>query len=290
MRSIADRLLLFGFCAFFLIAAREARVIAQTAGPVATSHEVYRFVPFYRNEFDFPQKIVREKDLITKDSHGVWHRKALPDPDAEWVAEGWGGAEIRDGALRVAPWPFDTAGNPKLIAGKEPSHMVVWNRHKLPTNFFLRYDMTPDGSTSGLTILFFCADGVHGKDLFDLSLPPRRADYVAYHSGQIVNYSDSYWSRNTKTESVTNRLRKNPGFTLVAEAPSGTTGPANVTYHVQVLKTGGRIQVTINGKPNVIWTDSQPLGAGYIGFRSMSGVTLVSYSHLQISEGRLVNN
>ncbi len=261
---------------------------AQTSSPSvnvnAVAPEAYRTVPFYRNEFDSPQKIVSEEDLITQGAHGVWRRKAIPDSDAEWVAEGWGGVEIRNGALHVAPWPFDATGNPKPIKDKQPSHMVVWNRHKLPPDFALSFDMNTDGSTNGLTILFFCANGLNGKDLFDVSLPPRRADYKSYHSGEIENYSDSYWSRNSETEGATNRMRKNPGFALVAEAPSGTTGPANKTYHIEVMKTGGHIEVKINGQSNVTWTDPHPLGAGYIGFRSMSGVTEIRYSHLQISQ------
>jgi hypothetical protein len=108
--------------------------------------------------------------------------------------------------------------------------------------------MDPGVSTSGLTIVMFSAKGKNGEDIFDLSLPPRRADYQTYHSGAIVNYSDSYWSRNTEIESKTNRLRKNPGFKLVAEAPSLTAGSIVAPYRVRILKSGGHIEVEINAK------------------------------------------
>jgi hypothetical protein len=137
----------------------------------------------------------------------------------------------------------------------------------------------PEGSTNGLTIVFLCATGKHGEDIFDLSLPPRRADYLTYHSRAIANYSDSYWSRNTGEESVTNRVRKNPGFALVAEGPSLTTGPTSVTHHVRILKNGAHLEVEINGHVTIKWDDPEkPLGAGRIGLRSMDGVTVVSYT------------
>ena len=143
--------------------------------------------------------------------------------------------------------------------------------------------MSPNNSTSGLTILFVCATGKNGEDIFDLSLPVRQADYKTYHSGEIANYSDSYWSRNTEGESVSNRLRKNPGFKLVVEGKSLTTGPTDVTHHVRMLKAGGHIEMEINGKVIFKWDDpAKPLGAGRIGFRSMEGVSLITYDNFRV--------
>jgi hypothetical protein len=162
--------------------------------------------------------------------------------------------------------------------------MVVWNNRIFPADFLLEFDMNPEGSTSGLTIVFFCATGPAGKDIFDLSLPPRRADYPTYHSGAISNYSDAYWSRNTEEESASSRLRRNPGFQLVAEGPSLTKGPTNRTYKIRISKRGSHIEAAIDGKVALSWTDPQtPLGAGRIGLRSMEGVTAVTYSNFTVS-------
>jgi hypothetical protein len=235
----------------------------------------------YQNDFAKPQKIAREEDFIERLADGTWRRTARPPEDAEWIAEGWGGVEIRGGKLRVAPAPFDTAGRP--IQTAQRSHMVVWNRRIFPEDFLLEFDMSPEGSSNGLTIVFLCAIGKHGEDIFDLSLPPRRADYTAYHSGAITNYSDSYWSRNTEAESATNRLRKNPGFVLVAEGPSLTTGPTTVTHHIRILKSGAHMEVEINGHVTLKWDDlGKPLGAGRIGLRSMDGATVVSYANFKV--------
>ena len=214
---------------------------------------------------------------------GAWRRKGKPAPDAEWIAEGWGGCAIRAGKLWVAPAEFDEHGRPRAVEPGRRSHMVVWNRRIFPGDFLMEWEMSPCGSTNGLTIVLFCAAGKGGADLFDLSLPPRRADYVTYHSGSIANYTDSYWSRNTEAESLSNRLRKNPGFRLVAEGPSLTTGSVHGTHRLRILKVGAHIEVEVNGKVTIRWDDPEnPLGAGRIGLRSMAGVDVVAYDNLQV--------
>src|SRR5262245_66493964 len=83
---------------------------AGAAAPLDLSR--YDLRPFYENDFSRPQKIDREEDLIEQ-AGAVWRRKASPPTDAEWIAEGWGGAEVRDGRLLVAPSPFDAKGRPR---------------------------------------------------------------------------------------------------------------------------------------------------------------------------------
>jgi Domain of unknown function (DUF1961) len=268
---------LFSVVLYFPNAARTATM--QTA-PLDLSG--YDLRPFYENDFSQSQKIAREEDLIEQ-AGAVWRRKARPAPDAEWIAEGWGGAEVRNGKLLVAPSPFDASGRPRPVEVGRRSHMVIWNHRIFPADFMLEFEMSPYGSTNGLTIVLFCAAGQKGEDIFDLSLPPRRAEYQAYHSGAVANYTDSYWSRNNESESLSNRLRKNPGFKQVAEGPSRTTGPTDVTHRVRVLKSGGHIEVEVNGRVVIKWDDPErPHGAGRIGLRSMEGVTMVAYDNFKV--------
>src|SRR5262245_24824663 len=262
-----------------IVAARIATTQTEAGKAAPLDLSGYDLRPFYENDFSRPQKIAREEDLIEQ-AGSVWRRKARPAPEAEWIAEGWGGAEVRDGRLLVSPSPFDEAGRPQL--GRR-SHMVVWNRRVFPADFLLELEMSPCGSTNGLTIVLFCAAGRNGEDIFDLSLPPRRAEYQAYHSGAVANYTDSYWSRNNEVESLSNRLRKNPGFRQVAEGPSSTTGPTDVTHRLRILKSGSRIEVEVNGKVLIKWDDAErPLEAGRIGLRSMEGVTMVAYDNFKV--------
>jgi len=263
--------------------AADASVAVQPPRDHPLNLANYELHLLYQNDFSQPDKIAREEDFIEQSSDGTWRRKGRPAPDAEWIAEGWGGAEIRDGKLRVAPSPFDAAGRPKLAEPGQRSHMVVWNQRVFPADFLVGFEMSPCGSTNGLTIVLFCASGTNGGDIFDLLLPPRRADYKAYHSGAIANYTDAYWSRNTEVESVSNRLRKNPGFNEVATGASLTTGPTDVTHRVRILKYGAHIEAEINGKIALEWDDPEnPHGAGRIGFRSMDGVTMVAYDNFTV--------
>jgi hypothetical protein len=286
----ALRIRRWSFVAVTIVVTASASAQAvMPGGSDATANSLdlskYDLRPVYSANFSSPQKVSREEDFIKKSSDGAWRRIGKPDPEAEWIAEGWGGAEVSDGKLRVAPYPFDNQGHLKASAAANRSHMVVWNRRIFPSNFLLEYEMDPGVSTSGLTIVLFSAVGKNGQDIFDLSLPPRRAEYKTYHSGEIANYSDSYWSRNTEIESKTNRLRKNPGFTLLTEAPSLTTGSIVAPYRVRILKSGAHIEVEINGNAVIKFDDvDKPLGAGRIGLRSMEGVTMVTYDNFKVWE------
>ncbi len=283
-RKDAKRHRIFAAVIFFCAASafsQDTGVAQQAVSDSPIDLSKYELRSVYSNDFSKPQKIAFEKDLIVKNPDGTWKRITTPDEKAEWIAEGLGGVEVRDGKLRASPLPFDKGG--KQTQQKDRSHLVIWNKHVFPADFLAEFDMSPNGSTNGLTIVFICGTGNNGEDLFDLSLPPRQADYKTYHSGSIANYSDSYWSRNTEVESVTNRMRKNPGFALIAEGKSLTTGPTDVTHHVRILKIGGHIETEINGKVIFKWDDPEkPLGAGRIGFRSMEGVTLITYDNFKV--------
>lgn len=262
-------------------AQEEVKVVTSPVSEAPIDLSKYKLKPIYSNDFNKPQKIVFEEDLIERTADGNWRRKLKPDSKAVWIAEGMGGTDIRAGKLRVSPLPFDGKGQP--MTEKPRSHMVVWNNRIFPADFLLEYDMSPNGSTNGLTIVFICATGNRGEDIFDLALPVRRADYKTYHSAALNNYSDSYWSRNTEVESLTNRLRKNAGFKLVAEGQSLTTGATDVTHHIRILKAGAHIEVEINGKVVFKWDDPEKsLGAGRIGLRSMEGVKMITYDNFKV--------
>lgn len=274
-------------CALLPVAV-PLRAFCQTTIQPVRDHSLdlspYQLQVIYENDFSKQDKVVREEDLIERTAQGAWKRKAKPAADADWIAEGRGACVIRDGKLWVAPSEFDADGHPKVVPTDQRSHMVVWSQRAFPADFLLELEMTPCGSTNGLTIVFFCATGKNGEDIFDLSLPPRRADYKMYHSDAIANHTDSYWSRNTEVESISNRLRKNPGFNEVAAGSSRTTGDSTVTHYLRILKIGGHIEVEINHRVVVQWDDpGEALGAGRIGLRSMSGVTSIAYDNFKVS-------
>lgn len=272
-------ILIFSFSAF----AQNENIKTSPVIDAPIDVSKYKLKKVYDNDFSKSQKIAFEKNFIKQNADGSWIRTGKPDSKAEWIAEGLGGVNVRDGKLRASPLPFDANGN--QIKDAKRSHLVIWNKRIFPENLLIEFEMSPNSSTSGLTIVFFCATGKNGEDIFDLSLPIRMADYKTYHSGAIANYSDSYFSRNTEVESLTNRMRKNPGFVLVAEGKSLTTGATDVPHHIRILKFGGHIEIEMDGKTLFKWDDTEkPLGAGRIGLRSMEGVSMITYDNLKVWE------
>ncbi len=270
-----------------MLALGQLGAMENASGPLDLSQYTLRLLR--DSDFSAPAPIAREEGFIARSASGEWIRTGAPDASAEWIAEGWGGAEIRDGRLFVAPTPFGANGDPLPAAESERSHMVVWNRAVFPADFLLEFEVCHHGSNDGLTLFFFCATGLEGEDLFDMALPVRRADYPLYHSDRLRCYSLSYWSRNRgeqdalKDERFTARLRRNPGKRQVAWGPSRTLGSTEKSRTVRLLKAGARIEAEIEGEVVLRWDDPEPpLGAGRIGLRSMSGVKQVSYDNFRV--------
>ena len=246
----------------------------------------------YASDFSGKEMIDREDDM-TSDGQ----RSRRPYPDAGWIAEGSGGAKICEGKLWVAPSKFSTCGETQAIAESDPSNMVLWNAKKFPSDLLLEFTVNHHGSNNGLTLVFFAAQGLNGRDIFDLALPPRRADYKSYNRG-LANYTVSYWSRNRHKNAIknrerySNRVRKNPGMNLLASNPSQTDVCNNCEYNVRILKIGGAITVEVNGEVVNHLTDTdRPHESGYIGLRSMRGVNKISYDNFRVwSVSRMAKN
>ena len=241
------------------------------------------FELIYDNDFSDADTIDFENTFVTDGK-----RTRLPDTGAEWIAEGWGGAEVCGGKLWVAPVAFTACGKRVEIPTSGPSHMVVWNKARFPADMMFEFTVNQHGSDDGLTLVLFAAEGVKGEDIFDLTLPPRNGVYRNYNKGQLANYTVSYWSRNKKPslvakgEQYTNRVRKNPGANMLATNASLTDKCNDCDFKVRILKVGGNITAEINGTVVNHVTDPAPHGSGFIGLRSMQGVDRVSYDDFKV--------
>ena len=237
----------------------------------------------YSNDFSGEDWIDRETTFINDGK-----RTRLPDPGAEWIAEGWGGADICDGKLWVAPVAFKSCGERVESPGQDPSHMVVWNKNRFTAAMMFEFTVNHNGSDNGLTLVFFAAEGQQGQDIFDLDLPPRNGVYRNYNKGRLNNYTVSYWSRNQKPslvlrgEAYSNRIRRNPGANVLVTNASLTDKCNDCDFKVRILKIGGHITAEINGVVVNHVTDPTPHGSGYIGLRSMQGVDKVSYDNFKV--------
>ncbi len=244
--------------------------------------------PAYSNDFSANDRIDHETTFVTDGK-----RTRLPDPGAQWIAEGWGGASICAGKLWVAPVVFKACGERAGTPEQGPSHMVVWNKNRFPADMMFEFSVNHHGSDNGLTLVIFAAKGQQGQDIFDLDLPPRNGVYRNYNKGQLKNYTVSYWSRNKKPslvakgEAYSNRIRKNPGANILTTNASLTDKCSDCDYRVRILKLGGSITAEINGVVVNHVTDPDPHGSGYIGLRSMEGVDRISYDDFKVWSARL---
>jgi hypothetical protein len=112
----------------------------------------------YSNDFSGEDRIDRETSFIMDGK-----RTRLPDPGAEWIAEGWGGADICAGKLWLAPEAFKSCGEKVERHELDPSHMVVWNKNRFPAAMMFEFTVNHNGSDNGLTLVFFAAEGQQGR-------------------------------------------------------------------------------------------------------------------------------
>jgi len=263
-------------------AAQSGELVQQVGAPLDIASFDLELI--YSNDFSGDDTIDFETSFVEDGK-----RTRLPDPEAEWVVEGWGGADVCGDKLWVAPAAFDACGERVQNPASEPSHMVVWNKIGFPADMMFEFTVNHHGSDNGLTLVFFGAEGVEGQDIFDLELPPRNGVYRNYNKGRLRNYTVSYWSRNKKPslvakgEQYTNRIRKNPGANIIATNDSLTDKCNDCDFTIRILKVAGNITVEINGiVANHVIDPDVPHGGGYVGLRSMEGVDRVSYDDFTV--------
>jgi hypothetical protein len=224
-------------------------------------------VPFYEADFNKPLRLVKEADLFADGQ-----RVRQPE-DAEWVLEGQASAETRDGRLHLV-----NAGG----------HLVCWNTRPFPADLLLEFGVSPADANQGLNIVFFQATGRGGGGIFDRDQPFRDGVFKTYHSGGLDCYHVSYWATQASGEARgTAHIRKNHGFHLVSQGRDFITGAGAGPHLVRVLKLGGRIEVEVNGKISVRWTDDGQthgpvLQSGLIGLRQMVYTKACSYTHFKV--------
>lgn len=189
-----------------------------------------------------------------------------------WVLEGPGSLRHENGEL--------------FMESRKPpgGHIVLWCKREFPGSFVAEWDFTPT-QPGGLCIVFFCARGRNGKDLFDPSLAKRDGTFKQYHSGDLNCYHISYY-RNTCRRAPPCALRKNFGFFRIMSGPDYVYPQAGVKSHCVLVKRGAHIQFVTNGRVSIDWVDDGKTygpvwGAGKIGLRQM-GHTHGRYDNFRV--------
>ena len=209
---------------------------------------------------------------------------AGPEDVKDFIAEGSPVTSFLGGVMRL-----ENALDPEL---GQAANYLFWCPEKFPADVAIEWDFRPI-CEPGLAMMWFCANGQNGKDLFDPSLARREGNYRQYHSGDIDGYHASYFRRkNVRHERTfhTANLRKSCGFHLVCQGADPIPSVIDVlgSYHIQILKCGGRIRFSVNGLVLYDWVDDgrtygPVLGDGYVGFRQMAPM-IADYSNLTVRQ------
>lgn len=212
----------------------------------------------------------------------IYENKLSCEADvADFRMEGSANIYFVDGKMRMSSALSETLG--------QKANFVYWCPVDFPGNVMIEWDFRPI-EEPGLAIMFFCAKGCNGEDLFDEKLQPRDGQYNLYHSGDINAYHVSYFRRKWDDERGfhTCNLRKSKGFHLVCQGadPIPDCKDAFESYHICVSKKNGSIEFAVNDLVVFSWVDDgksygEILGGGKIGFRQMAPM-IGEYSNLRV--------
>lgn len=198
----------------------------------------------------------------------------------DWILEGMGKLEIEDGWLHARSLKPDGDNS---IHG----HFVVWNKIKLPENFYAEWEYQPD-SEHGLSIVFFSAHATDKETIFDPDLKPRDGQFSQYVNGDIHSYHVSYHANTPGVSRKTANLRKNRGLFLLSNGPVGVLPGSRKIHKIALLKNGGQIQLAVDGKLCVEFEDNgnhykEIYKDGFFGLRQMKW-TKSKYRNLKVYE------
>jgi hypothetical protein len=190
----------------------------------------------------------------------------------DWAFEGPGRCWIQDGHMCMTSHAPDKG-----------LHIVNWNRQDFPADFMCEWDFRRTVDT-GLCILFFCAKGVNGEDVFDPKLAPRDGTFKLYTNGDINCYHISYYACGRDSAN----LRKNHGFYLAAIGPDLVTPkPLSRWQTITLYKRGPQVRLAVDGRLSIAFDDDGrtygPVwGAGKIGLRQMAHTHTAMYDNFRV--------
>lgn len=161
-----------------------------------------------------------------------------------------------------------------MYSPKEKGHHVLWCPKDFPDSFVAEWELQNLEPDAGLCIVFFCAKGLNGKDIFDPSIKKRDGVFKKYTKSDINNYHISYYANAGGNSREVAHLRKNPGFNKVLVGESGIPPESAEIHKMKLIKQGNRITMYLDERKIIDWMDDGKeygavLGEGKIGFRQM---------------------
>jgi hypothetical protein len=221
-------------------------------------------------------------ELLYENTFSKGKEASAAEAEKDWVMEGGGIAQWADGYLRLSAKHY-TETRSKI----ETDHLVYWLKRDFPADLAIAWDFRfPDWkiSPNGLAIIFFCARGAKGEDIFDPRLAKRDGIFKNYHSGDINCYHISYFAGQRGSANV----RKNAGFHLVASGDDLVSrGGPEKWHHLSLMRFGATIELCVDGRQCVAWTDDGKtygpvLDGGKLGLRQQNDLRHGDYTNLRV--------
>ncbi len=198
----------------------------------------------------------------------------------KWILEGPAEMSFSHGAMQLQTRPRGSYSG--------PGHFVLWCPRTFPNRIVADWQFKPV-SKKGLAIIFFAAHAVNGWHMFDPRLPPRNGAFSQYTHGAIASYHFSYFANLPLFQAgrPSSNLRKNNHFYLTAVGPIAVAPGARGFQKLRIIKDGKHIQLLVNGRVALDWTDNNPARfgkaytSGKIGLRQMAG-TIAQYRDFRV--------
>jgi hypothetical protein len=184
----------------------------------------------------------------------------------QWWPEGGERVWVEDGRLHVK------GDNPQV---RGAGAATVWHKTPHAGDFRLRLDAHVVSSSihANNVNLFFCYSDPSGRPLYETREARRSGDYPLYHklNGYIITFLNDYGASSGRypdgSTKARIRIRRNPGFHLLAEKFDFHCREG-ITYRLAVVKQGGAIRFSVDGRELLGATDPNPLGEGLFGLRT----------------------
>lgn len=178
------------------------------------------------------------------------------------------------------------------VVGEQKGNFLFWCNLDMPADLKITWEFKPLNEP-GLAMMFFCAKGKNGEDLFSEGLLKREGEYPQYNRSDINAYHISYFRRRLKEEIAfhTCNLRKSYGAYLlkIGGDPLPSAEDILKPYSLSIEKIKGHISFSIqdpsSGEPLEVFscedTKGEILGRGKIGFRQMAPL-VGEYGNLKV--------